>query len=266
MNIYANANGRNRTRLRFEAIPSPDRISSGWQEQWELDRQRRLSSIRQTARRVIPLASQLSPVAFRLLLDAVPSARSSFNPLTARLLSPLLQIGEGDRLRQEAGWFRDRGTHVIVRKTEIAQQAALTEVLAASASETQSEGEAAAFIGAILPIELRVMNGNRLLRSFLPLMLTATARLVRLFYRYSLAGRSLLRLLPTILRRTVASLQAIHRYGCRLTPALLGCVLATQTRRVLANPQLVGESIVRNRLIYDSTVATAPTRFRGSLH
>lgn len=266
MNIYANDRVRSQILRQIEAFYPADRLEEIWQQQGKLDLKRRLADIDRIARRVIPVAHQLAPLAFRLLLDTIPSARSSFNPLTTELLAPFLHIGERDRLRQEAGWFRDRGTHVVVRNTEIAQQAALTEFLAASASETQSEGEAAAFIGAILPIKLRVMNGNRLLRSFLPLMLKATARLVRLFYRYSLAGRSLLRLLPTILRRTVASLQAIHRYGCRLTSALLGCVLAIQTSRVLANPRLVGELIVRNSLIYDSTVATASTRFRASLH
>jgi hypothetical protein len=255
MNIYANANSRSKTMMRIEAFPSQNRTRSVDRDRWGLDRQRRLSSIHQMARRVIPLARQLSPIAFRLLLDAIPSARSNFNPLTNRLLAPLFQIGERERLHQEAGWFRNRGTYVVVRNTEIARQAALTEVLAAAASETAHEGEAAAFIGTLLPIVLRVMNGSQLLGSFLPLLLTTTARLVRFFHRHGRAGRSLLRLLPTIFRRTVASLQAIRRYGCRLTSALLGCVLAIQTSRVLSNPRLVGESIVRNTLIYDSTAA-----------
>jgi hypothetical protein len=46
MNIYANANGRNQTLLRFEAFRSDDLTHSVGQEQWEIDRQRRLSSIR----------------------------------------------------------------------------------------------------------------------------------------------------------------------------------------------------------------------------
>jgi hypothetical protein len=274
MNIYANARGSRKTRRQIEAFAPADRLETIWQQQWELDLQRRLSGRDRMARRAIALARQLSPVAFGLLLDTLPSARSSFNRLTTELLAPFLQIGERDRLRQEAGWFRDRGTHVVVRNTEIAQQAALSEVLAASASATQSEGESAAFIGAMLPISLRVMNGNRLsvgqttptIGALLPLLLTATARLVRFFHRHSPAGRNLIRLLPTILRLTIASLLAIRRSSCRLTPALLGCVLAMQTSRVLANPQLVSDAIVRNSLIYDSTVATVPSRFRGSLH
>jgi hypothetical protein len=255
MNIYANVRSTGKTLMEIEAVPWQNRADSVRQDRWELDRQRQLSSIHQMARRVIPLARQLSPVALRLLLDAFPSARSNFNPLTNQLLAPICQVGNRERLQQEATWFRDRGTYIVVRNTEIAHQAALSEVLAAAASNTTSESAAAAFIGSMVPIVLRVMNAYQLLCPFLPILLRATARLVSFFHRHGRAGRSLLRLLPTIFRRTVASLQAIRRYGCRLTSALIGCVLAVQTSRVLTDPRLVGESIVRNLLIYDSTVA-----------
>jgi hypothetical protein len=261
MNIYTNAHGRSKTLRKIGTFSPLDHLSAIWQQQWELDLHRRLSSGPHLAKGIIRLASELSPVAGRLLLDAIPSAQSSFNPHMGRLLAPFLQIGELDQLRQEASWFRDRRTQVIVRNTEIAQQAALTEVLAALASETPSEGEAAAFIGAMLPISLRVMNGHRAIGSWLPLLLTAAARLGRFFHRHSRAGRNLIRLLPTILRRTIASLLAIWRSSCRLTPALLGGALAIQASRVLANPQLVSDAIVRNRLIYAATVATVPRRF-----
>jgi hypothetical protein len=167
-------------------------------------------------------------------------------------------MGERVRLRREEDWWRSRGRSIVVVNSEVAHQAALTEVLAATASETRSESEAAGSIGTLLPIVLRVMDGYQLLRSFLPSLLTATARLVRFLYRHSRGGQSLLRLLPTIFRRSIASLQAARRWGYRMTSALIGCVLAAHTRRVLGNARSVGEAIVRNALIQSSTVARTP--------
>jgi hypothetical protein len=291
MNIYANGNGRGQTLEEVETLPSvvggaflkencdccrsgaqpsglptmdarQDRrqaVRSIWQEQPEYSRQRMLLGIRQMARRVIPLARNLSPVAVRIVLDSIPSARSSFNPLTAQLLDPLLQKGERYSRSKEAEFFGSQPTVVTVANTGIAREAALTEVLAAEASHTESESEAAALIGTLLPISLRIMEGYQLLRSVLPVLLSATARLVRFLHRYSPDSRRLLRLVPTILRQTVASLRAARGWGCRLTSALVGCILAAQTRRVLENANLVGRSITRNALIRISTVAAAPS-------
>jgi hypothetical protein len=235
-------------------------VRSIWQEQREADRQRMLASIRRImAKPVIPLARDLSSVAVRIVLDAIPSARSSFNPLTGQLLDPLLQKGERYSRSKEAEFFGSQPTVVTVANTRIAREAALTEVLAAEASHTESESEAAAFIGTLLPISLRIMEGYQLLRPVLPVLLAATARLVSFLHRHSLDSRRLLRLVPTILRQTVASLIAARSWGCPLTSALVGCVLAAHTRRVLANAKLVDRSITRNALIRISTVAAAPS-------
>ncbi len=269
MNIYAHTNGRSMTLpevetplpTQFEYYRSGSSIAHGFQperiDQQTLERQQILLGINQMARRVVPLALDLAPLLARILIDMVPAARSSFNSLTYQLLLPLLRCGEKNSHQQEAAFFSHRSTTVVVSNTSRAQEAALAEVLAAEASHTGSESEAAALIGAVLPLTLRVMGSSQLLRPFLPFMLQATGRLIRCLHRYSPASRRLLRLLPTILRWTVASLQAARRWGYRLTTALVCSVLAAQTRRLLGTAAAVKLFMTRNALIRFSTVATA---------
>jgi hypothetical protein len=273
MNMHANGNGRGRTVMEVEVAPyseleleyfradpktaydsRPDRKGKS-----EFDHQRTMQAVSQIARRVVPLARYLAPLAARVVVDAVPAARASFNPLTTQLLYPLLQKGERYSRQKEAEFFGTQPTVVKLANTGIASEAALTEVLAAEASHTKSESEVAAFIGTSLPISLRIMEGHQLLRPVLPVLLAATARLVRFLYRHSPDSRRLLRLVPTILRQTVASLIAARGWGCPITSALVGCVLAAQTRRVLENAKLVSRSIIRNALIRISTVAAVPS-------
>jgi hypothetical protein len=268
MNVYVHSNGKNSILSKPEAPPR-DRLDQdigsvmnyGFQPAWidrqTLKRQQMLLGINQMARRVVPLALDLAPLLARILIDMVPAARSSFNSLTYQLLLPLLRDGEKFSHQQEATFFSHRATTVVVNNIGRAQEAALTEVLAAEASHTGNESEAAALMGSVLTLTLRVMGSSQLLRPFLPWLLRATSRLIRCLHRYSPASRRLLRLVPTILRWTVASLQAAQRWGYRLNTALVCSVLAAQTRRLLGTAAAVKLFVTRNALIRFSTVATA---------
>lgn len=229
-----------------------------WENQFSF--QNNLKNIQFVARKTAPLARYLSPIAVRVLISAVPGARASFNPLTAQLLRPLLQKGERYSRQQEAEFFGTQATKVKVANKGKACEAALTEVLAAEASHTESESEAAALIGTTVPIAFRVMGDRKLIHSVLPVLLVATARLVRFLHRHSPASRRLLRLVPTILRQTIASLQLARRWGCPMSSALVGCVMAIQTQRVLGNSRTVSLSITRNALLRALTVAPARHR------
>jgi hypothetical protein len=271
MNIYTNGKGIGSAPRKFEAAHSaelaPDGLSRApeaardpnpeWEDEKEFFFQQTLPSISQTARRVAPLARHLASIAVRALVGAVPEVRAIANPLTAQLLYPLIQRGEQKTRQREAEFFSIRGAEVEVANTGLAHEAALTEVLAAEASQAQSESEAAALIGTALPLSIGVMGGQRSLGPVLPLLLVATARLVRFLHRHSPASRLLLRLVPTIFRRTVASLQAAQQWGCPMTLALVNCIMAVQTKRVLGNAPLVTQSIIRNATIRSSTVAVA---------
>lgn len=138
---------------------------------------------------------------------------------------------------------------------ETAHEAALTEVLAAEAAHTESESEAEALLGAALPITITIMGGSRVLRTVQPTLAQANARLVRSIRRSGPSGPQLLRTVPSIQRRTVASLRAAQRAGQPVTPSLVSRVTAGQAARVLGTPHLCGRAIVRNTAIRQSTVA-----------
>jgi hypothetical protein len=242
MNGYANGNGIGSAPRKFKE---------------EFFYQQTLPTINQTARQVVPIARHLAPIAFRALLEAVPEAKASFNPLTAQLLHPLIERGDRKTRQREAEFFLLQGAEVEVADTEVARAAALTEIWATRASQAHSESEAATLIGKALSLSVGAIGDRRSLRPVLPLLLVATIRLVRFLHRYSPASRLLLRLVPTILRRTVASLLVARQWGCPMTSALVGCLMTFQTKRVLGNDSLVTQSIIRNAAIRASTFAAA---------
>jgi hypothetical protein len=268
MTIDASGNGRGRTAMEFEATPRSDLASEYYwaapesaypsKPEREFERWQTLRGAGKTAERLVPLARYLAPIAFRVSIDAVSGARAGLNPLTAQLLHPLLLQGDRHSRWKEAEFFGELTAELEVANRAFAREAALTEVLAAEASHTPSESEAAALIGAILPLAFRVMQGQHLLRPVLPVLLIVTARLVRFLHGYSPGSRRLLRLVPAILRRTIASLVAARRWGCPMRAALVGCVMAAQTRRVLESAPSVRRAIARNALIRVSTVAAVP--------
>jgi hypothetical protein len=275
-----NGNGRNRKALElgrnidlewevggFRAYPpitNKSRVNnSGVNNSQVLNLQEILWNARQTARQIVPLAKYLAPTTASILLDSIPGSRRYINSLTIQLLHPLLQQGDRHTRQKEAEFFAiyEAGyeAEIKIANTGAAYEAALMEVLAAEASHTQSESEAAALIGTTLPMAFRVMDGRYLLRSVLPTLLATTARLVRFLHRHSRASRRLFRLVPVILRRAIATLVAARRWGCPITPALVNCIMAIQSRRIFANSRLVIDAIARNALIRFSTVA--PARF-----
>jgi hypothetical protein len=181
------------------------------------------------------------------------------------LLNRLSRIlGEGEQAAQaaETEFFGASEFQGELAGHETAHEAALTEVLAAEAAHTESEGEAAAWAGSTLPITIRIMGGQRALRPVYPALTRANARLVRGIRRSGPDGPQLLRLVPSIQRRTVGSLLAAQRAGRPLTPQLVAPLMAGQAARVLGTPHLCGRALVRNTTIRQGTVAPAGRRVR----
>ncbi|QLE55444.1 hypothetical protein [Nostoc sp. TCL26-01] len=249
MNIYAN--GRGRTALEFETDADESEPEFDWQRIWR--------GIDKVVDQVVPVAQYLAPIASKVLVNGTPTTHANINPLTAQLLQPLLAKGDRYTRQKEAEFFGTYEAEIELAHTSIAEDAALMEVLAAEASHTDSESEAVALISTALPMTFRVMAAQQLLRPVLPLLLVATARLVRWLHRHSRQSRRLLRLVPTIFRRTIASLLVAQQWGCLMTSALVGCIIAAQTRRVLANASLVNRAMTRNILIRVTTVAAVPS-------
>jgi hypothetical protein len=144
-----------------------------------------------------------------------------------------------------------------------AQEAALTEVLAAEAAHTASETEAEALLGAALPITIRIISGRRRLRRVTPALVSANARLVRGLRRSGPAGPALLRVVPKIQRNTVATIRHAQRTGRPVPPSMVAPIMAAQAARVLGTPHKCGPALLRNAVIRQRTVAPPGHRVAG---
>src|SRR2546423_1773150 len=163
--------------------------------------------------------------------------------------------GESEAASHEAHLFGANEFESEVAGHEMAHEAALTEVMAAEATHTESESEAQALLGAALPISMRVMGGRIGVRRLTPTLMRVNAQLVLRLHRSGPAGRRLLSVIPTAQRRTIATLGAIARTGKPLTPALASQVMSGQVARVLTNPHVCRRALVRNMVIRRNTVA-----------
>jgi hypothetical protein len=132
-------------------------------------------------------------------------------------------------------------------------------VLAAEAAHTPSEAEAEALLGAALPITIRIMSGRGQLRRVTPALVRANARLVRGLRRSGPAGPNLLRLVPTIQRKTVATIKQQHS-GRPVSPSMVAPIMAAHAARVLGTPRKCGPALVRNAVVRQRTVAPAGRR------
>ncbi len=170
-------------------------------------------------------------------------------------LGRLFAQGESEAMAHEAHMFGVNEFETEVAGHPAAHLAALTEFLAAEAAHTQSESEAQALIGAALPISIRVMGGRIDLQRLTPALVRVNASLVLNLHRQGRPGRQLMRVVPTIQRHTLSTIKAIQGTGRPVTPALATQVMAGHARRVLTNPHICRQALVRNMMIRNRTVA-----------
>jgi hypothetical protein len=126
---------------------------------------------------------------------------------------------------------------------------ALMEHLAHAATETESEEEAEAFIGALVPLAARLIPrvAPAVMRAA-PQLIRGVANVTRVL-RSSPATRQLVRTVPNIVRRTAASMAQQASQGRPVTPARAVQTLARQTARVISSPQRSAQAIQRSRAL-----------------
>jgi hypothetical protein len=199
-----------------------------------------------------PFFGRLKKLAKRFAVPLVTKALGTMIPGAGPLIglaSSLIKEGESEVSAMEAHLFGTNEQHPEVSNTEVAHEAALTEVMAHEAMAAQSEGEAEAVLTGALPITITIMGGRRSLRPVIPMLAQANGRLVRTLRRQGPAGRQLLRTVPAIQRRTIAGLRAAARRGQPITGPLAVQTMAAAARRVLGSPQQVQRALVRNRML-----------------
>ena len=179
-------------------------------------------------------------------------------PIVSQVLGSVMREAEAEVQHLEANLFGAGEGEVPAHET--AQEAALTEMLAAEAASAMTEAEAASVIAATLPITIRIMGGRRALRPVLPAMTQANSRLVRSLRRQGPQGRQLLRAVPAIQRQAIATLRAAGRRGQPVTGPMAVGALAAASRRVLSNPRRVSIVIGRNAAIRRRVAPMSPRR------
>jgi hypothetical protein len=126
---------------------------------------------------------------------------------------------------------------------------ALMEHLAHRATAAESEAEAEAFIGALVPL------AARLLPRVAPTIMRAAPGLIRgvagvtRTLRRSPTTRPLVRTIPTIVRRTAANIAQQTARGQPVTPQTAVRTLARQTAQVLTSPQQSVQAYQRARAL-----------------
>lgn len=259
MNTYANGSSVAKREYEWELQEASHYSQFAPEGEWEAENEyffkTLLGGIQQVAKAAAPIAKQLAPIAAQTIVGAIPGVGAIAAPIAGRLVSQLVQEGEMEAAALESQLFGANEFEAEVGNTEAAYEAALTEVLAAEASHSQSESEAGAFMGSALSTLVKSMGGQKELRPILPTLVFANARLVRLLHRQGTTGQRLLRLVPTILRRTFASLRAAAQKGQPLTSDLALRLMASHAHRVLGNSTTLTRSMIRNALIRQRTVA-----------
>jgi hypothetical protein len=127
---------------------------------------------------------------------------------------------------------------------EVSHHEALAEVMAEAASHEQSEAQAEAMMGAAVATVLSPRD-RRALRRLLPHLVRGAAVLTRVLRRRRIT-RPAVRAVPTIMRRTVATLKRQAAAGQPITRRVAGRAAATQVRRVLGNPSACAAAIRQN--------------------
>jgi hypothetical protein len=126
---------------------------------------------------------------------------------------------------------------------------AMMEHLGHAAAETQSEAEAQALAGAMVPLAARLVPraAPAILRAAPGLVCGLTGVVNTL--RRSPATRQLVRTVPAIVRNTAASIAQQASRGVSVTPRSAVRTLAQQTVRVLGSPQQAARAFKRSRVL-----------------
>lgn len=127
--------------------------------------------------------------------------------------------------------------------------AALMEHLGHAAAEAESEEEAEAFLGALVPLAARVLpQAASTIMRVAPSLIRGVAGAARTL-RSNPATRQLVRTLPTVVRQTTAALARQAQQGRPVTPQTAVRTLARQTQQIVASPQRAAAAFRRSQAL-----------------
>jgi hypothetical protein len=141
---------------------------------------------------------------------------------------------------------------------EVAHHEALAEIMAEAASHEQNEAQAEAMMGAAVVTVLSPRD-RRALQALLPNMVRGAALLTNILRRRRMT-RPAVRAVPTIMRRTVATLKRRAAAGQPINRRAAGRAAAIEVRRVLGNPSACAAAIRQNIRVTRRTRARRAAR------
>jgi hypothetical protein len=131
-----------------------------------------------------------------------------------------------------------------IAQHEVTHHEALAEIMAENAAHEQQEAQAEAMIGGAVVTVLSPRDRRALLR-LLPHLVRGAAVLTRILRRRR-ATRPAVRAVPTIMRRTIATLRRQAAAGKPVTRQVAGRAAAVEVRRVLGSSSACAAAIRQN--------------------
>jgi hypothetical protein len=208
--------------------------------------------VKSVARTVAPIAKKLAPIAGKVVGGALGGPAGA---LIGGKLGGVVSQLEAEEFDGEAADTEDELEATSVPGLTPAIEA-LAEEIAGAAADAESDTDAEGLAGGVTihilshaPMSVQRMS---------PVLVRRSARLARLF-RQSPRSRPLVKTLPAINRRTVATLSRKAAKGKPVTPRTAARTMARQAMRTLNSPKRTASAIVRNdlqrRKLRRSTVA-----------
>lgn len=170
------------------------------------------------------------------LINPLPEPAIPPKPVPTETRNRKPSGGQGEFGELEAEIDRVRG-----------RDAELMEYLGRAATETESEAEAAAFIGALIPIADRIISSTKpVLTRNSPALMRGLVAATQALRRHP-ETRPLVRTIPTIVRRTAASMNQQLQQGMPANQKTALQSLARQTQALLSSPQQSIQTLKRSQ-------------------
>ncbi|MFL6258574.1 MAG: hypothetical protein ACJ76Y_02580 [Thermoanaerobaculia bacterium] len=229
-----------------------------WEAEGEGESEEFFRRILSLARRAAssPALRQVGLRAARGALSGLGGAGASLGGSLGGARGASLGRGLGGVLGQQvASWLPQReGEWEFESESEInpirrVYPDALMEHLGHAAAEAESEAEAEAFLGALVPLAARLVpRAASAVMRVAPTLIRGVAGAARTL-RANPATRPLVRALPTVVRRTTATLARQAQQGRRVTPQAAVRTLARQTSQVIGSPAQCAQAYRRSRAL-----------------
>jgi hypothetical protein len=192
-------------------------------------------------KKALPILKQVAKVAAPIVGSAVGG------PIGGKIASAaagLLGESEYEDFSDHEAESTNEAEMEAVMEGPLTEQQALGELMAAAASKafTDMESEAQIAAGTIMALSAADRDA---LRAVLPSLNRGVAILNRILRRRRIT-RPVIRVIPTIVKRTAVTLKKRADAGLPVTKKIAARTMAAQTRRVLASPTLCRKAIHRN--------------------